>query len=188
MTRWVCSIFVLCLLGPAAEAAGRPSGELQIGDSLRDATLQGLSIDWRRARLDAEHRLLQLRDAYTEAQVDQKTAQRELDRSRKAYELGAYSELQTLRAEDSLEKAKFAFAQAKMNYESQPTLNRFDVDSKKALLDRQQFMVADLKRQLAAERNRPPKPSQAAVPPRLPANRAASVWEQPRSGAGNPER
>jgi HlyD family secretion protein len=132
------------------ELATIDSPDLTAKLSQEDATLQGLSIDWRRARLDAEHRLLQLRDAYTEAQVDQKTAQRELDRSRKAYELGAYSELQTLRAEDSLEKAKFAFAQAKMNYESQPTLNRFDVDSKKALLDRQQFMVTDLKRQVEA--------------------------------------
>jgi HlyD family secretion protein len=132
------------------ELATIDSPDLTARLSQEDATLQGLSIDWRRARLDAEHRLLQLRDAYTEAQVDQMTAQRELDRSRKAYELGAYSELQTLRAEDSLEKAKFAFAQAKMNYKSQPMLNRFDVDSKKALLDRQQFMVADLKRQVAA--------------------------------------
>jgi HlyD family secretion protein len=132
------------------ELATIDSPDLTAKLSQEDATLQGLSIDWRRARLDAEHRLLQLRDAYTEAQVDQKTAQRELDRSRKAYELGAYSELQTLRAEDSLEKAKFAFAQGKMNYESQPTLNRFDIDSKKALLDRQQFMVTDLKRQVEA--------------------------------------
>jgi len=132
------------------ELATIDSPDLTAKLSQEDATLQGLSIDWRRARLDAEHRLLQLRDAYTEAQVDQKTAQRELDRSRKAYELGAYSELQTLRAEDSLEKAKFAFAQAKVNYESQPTLNRFDVDSKQALLDRQQFMVTDLKRQVEA--------------------------------------
>jgi HlyD family secretion protein len=130
------------------ELATIDSPDLTAKLSQEDATLQALNIDWRRARLDAQHRLLQLRDAYTEAQVDQKTAQRELDRSRKAYELGAYSELQTLKAEDSLEKAKFAFAQAKMNYESQPTLNRFDVDSKKALLDRQQFMVTDLKRQV----------------------------------------
>jgi len=130
------------------ELASIDSPDLTARLSQEDATLQGLNIDWRRARLDAEHRLLQLRDAYDQAQVDQKTAQRELDRSRKAYELGAYSELQTLRAEDSLEKAKFAFAQAKMAYEAQPTLNRFDVDSKKALLDRQQFMVADLKRQV----------------------------------------
>jgi HlyD family secretion protein len=70
------------------------------------------------------------------------------DRSRKAYELGAYSELQALKAEDALEKAQFAFQQAKMNYESQPRANRFDIDSKKALLDRQQFIVVDLERQV----------------------------------------
>ena len=118
--------------------------------SQEDATLQSFIMDWRRARLDADHKLQQLRDSYEQARVDQKTAQRELDRSRKAYELGAYSELQTLRAEDSLEKARFAFAQAKTNYQSQPELNRFDVDGKKALLDRQQFIVTDLKRQVEA--------------------------------------
>ena len=42
MTRWLCSILILCLLGTAAEA-GKTPGELQIGDSLRDATLQGLN-------------------------------------------------------------------------------------------------------------------------------------------------
>jgi HlyD family secretion protein len=130
------------------ELATIDSPDLTARVSQEDATLQGLNIDWRRARLDADHKLQQQRDSYEQAQVDQKTAQRELDRSRKAYELGAYSELQTLKAEDSLEKAKFAFAQAKMSYESQPELNRFDVDSKKALLDRQQFMVTDLKRQV----------------------------------------
>jgi len=81
--------------------------------------------------LDAERRLSQLRDAYEQAQVDQKTAQRERDRSRKAYELGSYSELQALKAEDSLEKAQFALAQSKMNYESQPKQNRFDVEARR---------------------------------------------------------
>jgi HlyD family secretion protein len=116
--------------------------------SQEEATLVGLRIDWQRASLDAEQRLLQLRDAFNQAQVDQKTAQRELDRSRKAFELGSYTELQALKAQDSLEKAQFAFQQAKVNYESQPKQNRFDIDSKKALFDRQQFMVADLKRQV----------------------------------------
>jgi HlyD family secretion protein len=113
-----------------------------------DATLAALRIDWQRATLDATTRLSQLRDAYEQAQVDQKTAQRERDRSRKAYELGSYSELQALKAEDALEKAQFAFQQAKMNVDSQPTQNRFDIDSKKALFERQQVMVADLKRQV----------------------------------------
>ena len=112
------------------------------------ATAAGLRIDWERAALDADRALRQARDAYEQAQVDQKTAQRERDRSRKAYELGSYSELQALKAEDSLEKAQFALQQARMSYESQPKQNRFDVDSKKALLDRQQFLVADVKRQV----------------------------------------
>ena len=116
--------------------------------SQEQATSVGLRIDWQRATLDADQKLLQLRDAFNQAQVDQKTAQRELDRSRKAYELGSYTELQALKAQDSLEKAQFAFEQAKMNYESQPKQNHFDIDSKKALFDRQQYLVADLQRQV----------------------------------------
>ena len=116
--------------------------------SQEEATSVGLRIDWQRATLDAEQKLLQLRDAFNQAQVDQKTSQRELERSRKAYELGSYTELQALKAQDSLEKAQFAFEQAKMNYESQPKQNRFDIDSKKALYDRQQLLVADLRRQV----------------------------------------
>jgi HlyD family secretion protein len=124
------------------------SPDLTAKMSQEEATLVSLHLDWERATLDAEHKLSQLKDAYDQAEVDQKTAQRERDRSRKAYELGSYSELQALRAEDALEKAQFAFQQAKSTYDSQPKQNRFDIDSKKALLDRQQFMVDDLKRQV----------------------------------------
>jgi HlyD family secretion protein len=124
------------------------SPDLTAKTSQEEATLASLRLDWQRSTLDAEHKLAQLRDAYNQAEVDQKTAQRERDRSRKAFELGSYSELQALRAEDALEKAQFAFQQAKSVYDDQPKQNRFDVDSKKALLDRQQFMVDDLKRQV----------------------------------------
>src|SRR5580692_5549702 len=125
------------------------SPDLNAKLSQEDATLASLRLDWQRATLDAEHKLSQLKDAYDQAEVDQKTAQRERDRSRKAFELGSYSELQALRAEDALEKAQFAFQQAKSLYDDQPKQNRFDIDSKKALLDRQQYMVDDLKRQVA---------------------------------------
>ena len=113
-----------------------------------EATGVSLRIDWQRATLDAERTLAQLKDAFEQAEVDQKTAQRELDRSRKAYELGSYTELQALKAQDALEKAQFGYTQAKLNYESQPKQNRFDVDSKKALYDRQQVLMADLRRQV----------------------------------------
>jgi len=116
--------------------------------SQEEASAVGLRIDWQRATLDAEQKLLQLRDAFNQAQVDLKTAQRELDRSRKAYELGSYTELQALKAQDALEKAQFAFEQAKTNYDSQPKQNRFDIDSKRALFDRQEYLVTDLKRQV----------------------------------------
>ena len=124
------------------------SPDLTAKMSQEEATAVGLRIDWQRATLDADQKLLQLRDAFNQAQVDQKTAQRELDRSRKAYELGSYTELQALKAQDALEKAQFAFEQAKMNFDSQPKQNRFDIDSKKALFDRQEYLVADLKRQV----------------------------------------
>jgi len=113
-----------------------------------EASDVSLRIDWQRATLDAERTLAQLKDAFEQAQVDQKTAQRELDRSRKAYELGSYTELQALKAQDALEKAQFGYTQAKLNYESQPKQNRFDIDSKKALYDRQQLLVGDLDRQV----------------------------------------
>ena len=124
------------------------SPDLTAKMSQEEATLVGLRLDWERATLDAERKLSQLRDAYNQAEVDQKTAQRERDRSRKAFELGSYSELQALSKEDALEKAQFAFTQAKSTYDSQPKQNRFDIDSKKALLDRQQFVVTDLRRQV----------------------------------------
>jgi HlyD family secretion protein len=124
------------------------SPDLSAKFSQEQATLVGLKVDWERARLDADQKLAQLRDAYKQAQVDQKTAQRERDRSRKAYELGSYSELQALKAEDSLEKAQFAFEQAKMNFEAAPKSNRFEIDSKKALYDRQKYIVDDLQRQV----------------------------------------
>ncbi len=159
-----------------ANSAGTVTLEVHAGDSVKkgqtlatidspdltaklsqeDATLQSLRIDWQRARLDAEHRLLEMHDAFSQAEVDAKTAQREYERSHKAYELGAYSELQSLKAQDALEKAEFTLAQARANFESQPAQNRFDTDSKKALFERQQYLVTDLHRQVDALNVRSP--------------------------------
>jgi HlyD family secretion protein len=124
--------------------------------SQEQSTLDSAKLDWHRAELDAQNKLSQSHQALAQAEVDQKTAQRELDRSRKAYELGSYSELQMLRAQDALEKAKFAEQQAKANDDSVPAQNRFDVGSKKALLDRQQFLVEDLHRQVDSLQIRSP--------------------------------
>ena len=119
-------------------------------------TLQSVRLDWQRAQLDARSKLTQAQELYRQAEVDQSTAQREVDRSKKAYELGSYTELQMLKAQDALEKAQFALEQAKLGYDSQPKQNQFDIDSKHALLERQQYLVTDLQRQVAALQVRSP--------------------------------
>jgi HlyD family secretion protein len=106
--------------------------------------------DWQRSQREASQKLLGFKTAYEQARVDQDTAQRELERSRKAYELGAYSELQMLRAQDALEKMQFAFEQARQNFQAQPQQNQFDIASKQALFERQQLLVGDLRRQVEA--------------------------------------
>ena len=118
--------------------------------SQEEATLESTRLDWQRAQLEAQSRLAQLEQLRKQAEVDEVTAQRTFDRSRKAYELGSYSQLQMLEAQDGLRKAQFALAHARLNYDQQPRQNRFDVGSKRALLDRQQALVADLRRQVAA--------------------------------------
>ena len=112
------------------------------------ATLESLRTDWKRAQLEADHKLAQLEAAFGQADIDRKTAQREADRSRKAYEAGSYSELQMLRMADALEKAQFAYEQARTAYQSQPAQNRFEIDSRKSLMERQRFRVEQLQRQV----------------------------------------
>jgi HlyD family secretion protein len=125
------------------------SPDLKAKLSQEDATLESVRNDWQRSQRDADQKLLALKTAFEQARVDQDTAQRELERSRRAYELGAYSELQALRAQDALEKSQFAYSQAKQNFDAQPQQNRFDIAAKQALAQRQQLLVEDLRRQVA---------------------------------------
>jgi HlyD family secretion protein len=118
--------------------------------SQEQASLESMRVDWQRAQLDAASKLRDLSDKFEQARVDRTTAQRESDRSAKAFELGAFTELQSLKAKDDLEKADFAFRQAQADYAAAPKQTQFDVSSKKALFDRQQLVVTDLRRQVAA--------------------------------------
>lgn len=112
------------------------------------AVAESLRIAWQRTKLHAVRQLTDLRSAYQQAKIDVSTAQRELDRSREAYRLGAYPELQMLRAQDALQRAQFALQEAKARYDSQPAQNRFDIGSSKALLDREAERVGELRRQV----------------------------------------
>jgi HlyD family secretion protein len=56
-----------------------------------ESTLQSLQADLERARLHAKRTSMLAQDAFDHAQVDHATAERELQRSRRAYELESYS-------------------------------------------------------------------------------------------------
>ncbi len=55
-----------------------------------------------------------------------------------------------LRSEDALEKARFRLEQADRVLAAQPSQSRFDVQSREALVARQQSIVDDLARQVSA--------------------------------------
>src|SRR6185437_10721121 len=80
------------------------SPDLTANLAQEQASLQSMRLDWQRAQLDASSKLAQLQETYQQAKVDQTTAQRDLDRSRQAYKLGSYTELQMLKDQDDLVK------------------------------------------------------------------------------------
>jgi HlyD family secretion protein len=120
------------------------------------SSLQSLQFDLRRARLAADRTNSEAREGLAQAEVDHTTAQRELDRTRKAYEFGAFSEMQMLRSQDELDKANFRLAQAQRLLKSEPEQAGFEVQSRQSLLDRQQVLVSDLARQVSALQMRSP--------------------------------
>ncbi len=126
------------------------SPELAATLSQEQSSLEGARLDWERTQLEARNRLAQTHQALAQSEVDLKTMQREFERSRSAYDLGSYSELQMLRAQDALEKAQFVEQQARAVDAATPAQNRFDIDSKRATLDRQRYLVEDLRRQVDA--------------------------------------
>ena len=112
------------------------------------AALGGFDVDYQRAQLDARKQQMTVQENFDRSQVDQQTASREVQRSDRAYQEGAYSELSLLRAKDALEKANFDLEHARKELQLEPEQLRFDVQSKKLARDRQQLLVADLQRQV----------------------------------------
>ncbi len=114
------------------------------------AALGAAEVDYQGAQLQARKQQLTVQEAYARAQVDAQTAEREVGRSQKAYDEGAYSELAYLRAKDAAEKARFELEHARKQLDLEPEQIRFDVQSHKLARDRQQLLVADLQRQVDA--------------------------------------
>lgn len=153
------------------------SPELRNRLAQEQAQLAALDIAWQRARLAARKQALGVEAAVARAEVDRRTAAREVERSRLAFQQGAYSELQVLRNEDALEKADFALARAREELALEPEQIRFDVEASRIARDRQRLLVDDLERQVAALSLRAPVAGQ--VGQLLVAERASVARDAP---------
>jgi len=125
------------------------------------STLQSMQFDLRRERLAAGRTTSEAQEGFAQAEVDRTTALREYERSRKAYEFGAYSEQQMLRSKDELDRAEFKLSQARRLLKSQPEQAGFEVQSRQAMVERQSVLVEELARQVRALELRSPVDGQA---------------------------
>ena len=132
------------------------SPDLHARLAVERAALEALVSDLQRARLELARLAAEARQVHEQAEVNFRTAQREADRSRRAFEFGAYSRTQMERAEDEMEKARFALAHAARNLAAQPEQQSFETASREATVRRQQLLVDDLARQVQALRLRSP--------------------------------
>ncbi|HUJ63410.1 MAG TPA: HlyD family efflux transporter periplasmic adaptor subunit [Kofleriaceae bacterium] len=126
------------------------SPELQSRLTQEQATLAGLEAEVGRAGLDVEHGKATAEKLIALAEVDRQAAQREVEINQRMFDRGVIPELELRRSEDSLKKAEIALANAKTEAGLQAKQLVFDLGTKQQSRDRQQEVVRDLERQVAA--------------------------------------
>ncbi len=112
------------------------------------ATRESLEIDVQRANLDHRKRQLAAKKLLDQAMIDRQTALREVQRTERAFNAGAMSEMDLLRTKDSLAKADINVSNAEDDMKLDIEALAFEIRSKRLALDRQRFLAADLERQV----------------------------------------
>lgn len=112
------------------------------------ATLDSLALEVERATIANRKAEAASQTAYEQAVIDRETAEREVDRNRKAFEMGAQAEMTVLRAKDALAKAKLSESNAQKNVQLDRDTLAFELKTKRFALDRQKLLVDDLARQV----------------------------------------
>lgn len=112
------------------------------------ATLEQLDVEVSRQRILAEKQKLLARRSADEAALQLTAAERELQRTERAHQLGALSEVEYLRAKDSRASAEILsrHAAADAGLESQSV--GFELQTREKALQRQRLLVANLERRL----------------------------------------
>lgn len=120
------------------------------------ATRESLEIEVERASLDHRKQQLAAKKVLDQARIDQQTAKREVERTRRAFEAGAMSEMDLLRTKDSLAKADITVANAEADMRLDIESLAFELKSKRLALDRQRLLAEDLQRQVEELKVRSP--------------------------------
>ncbi|MGO4702768.1 efflux RND transporter periplasmic adaptor subunit [Dyella sp. 2RAB6] len=107
-----------------------------------------MEVDFLRSQIDAKKKRGELQKAYDNAQIDQTSAQRDLQRYQKAFTQGAVPSMNVDKAKDDVEKARITLEHAKADLGNDGASLDFDIKSKKLAHDRQVLLVKDLQRQV----------------------------------------
>jgi HlyD family secretion protein len=112
------------------------------------ATRESLEIEVQRADLDHRKQQLAAKKLLDQALIDRQTAQREVERTERAFMAGAMSEMDLLRTKDSLAKADINVKNAEADMRLDIESLAFELKSKHLALDRQRLLAQDLERQV----------------------------------------
>ncbi|MCW5577916.1 MAG: efflux RND transporter periplasmic adaptor subunit [Dokdonella sp.] len=138
------------------------------------ATLDSLALEVERATIDNRKAQAASQMAYEQATIDRETAEREVERNRKAFEMGAQAEMTVLRAKDALAKARLAELNARHNVGLDRDSLAFELKTRRVAHERQRLLVDDLVRQVDELKLRSPVDGQVG---QLIAQQRASVVE-----------
>lgn len=120
------------------------------------ATREGLDIEVKRAGLDHRKQQLAAKKLLDQAMIDRQTAKREVERTQRAFDAGAMSEMDLLRTKDALAKADITVANAEADMKLDIESLAFELKSKRLALDRQSLLAEDLQRQVEELKVRSP--------------------------------
>jgi HlyD family secretion protein len=127
------------------------------------ATRESLEIEVQRASLDHRKQQLAAKKDLDQARIDRQTALREVERTQRAFDAGAMSEMDLLRTRDALAKADITVANAEAGMRLDIESLAFEVKSKQLALDRQRLLADDLQRQVEELKIRSPVDGQVGT-------------------------
>lgn len=107
-----------------------------------------MQVAYQQAKIDADQQRSKLKEAFENAQISAKSAQRDLDRYMQAYKGGAIPQSEVDQHQDALEKAQIGLRHARANLGMDDSSLTLEVQAKQLAWQRQKLMVADLKRQV----------------------------------------